>query len=109
MTHRYMTHREVWQMTTLRPARAVDAPEVWRDKKRHLWLMGLIAPTALFVMPPIIWGMNQLGWDAAAQAPPRIGPLLLSVLLPLLDLPFRADRPDPPGEGGGRLENDRAP
>jgi hypothetical protein len=24
----------------------------WRDKKRHLWLMGLIPPTALFVMLP---------------------------------------------------------
>ena len=38
----------------------------WRDRKRHLWLMGLIAPTALFVMLPLIWALNQAGWHAAA-------------------------------------------
>ena len=48
-------------MTTLRPetAQAADAPEVWVDKKRRLWLMGLIAPTALFVMLPIVWALNR--------------------------------------------------
>lgn len=37
---------------------APGRPEVeeWRDKKRYLWLMGLIAPTALVVMLPLIWG-----------------------------------------------------
>ena len=30
----------------------------WRDKKRYLWLMGLIAPTALFVMLPLVWAFN---------------------------------------------------
>ncbi|OMC50101.1 alkane 1-monooxygenase [Mycobacterium sp. IS-1264] len=98
-------------MTTLRPASgpetpAADAP-VWRDKKRHLWLMGLIAPTALFVMLPIIWGLNQLGWHAAAQAPLWIGPILLYVLLPLLDLHFGPDGQNPPDEVMERLENDR--
>ena len=43
-------------------------PTQWRDKKRYLWLMGLIGPTALFVVLPIIWGLNQLGWTAASQA-----------------------------------------
>ena len=33
----------------------------WRDRKRYLWLMGLIAPTALFVMLPLVWAFNQLG------------------------------------------------
>ena len=37
-------------------AEPAEAP-VWRDRKRRLWLMGLITPTALFVMLPLIWGM----------------------------------------------------
>src|SRR5215469_741544 len=105
-----MTHKEVWHMTTLRPqpneAQAAEAP-VWRDKKRHLWLMGLIAPTALFVMLPIAWGLNRLGWHAAAQVPLWIGPILLYVLLPILDLRFGPDGQNPPDEVMEQLENDR--
>ena len=29
--------------------------EQWRDTKRYLWLMGLIVPTAIFVMLPVVW------------------------------------------------------
>ena len=63
-------------MTTLESQVDQDtgAP-VWRDKKRRLWLMGLIAPTALFAMLPLIWGLNRLGWHAAAQVPLWIGPI----------------------------------
>src|SRR4051812_23926904 len=52
------------------PAMASDVSEIpgpaapvdqWRDKKRYLWLMGLIAPTALFVVLPMVWTLNQLG------------------------------------------------
>ena len=69
--------------------------------------MGLIAPTALFVMLPIVWGMNQLGWHAAAQVPLWIGPILLYILLPLLDLRFGPDGQNPPDEVMERLENDK--
>ena len=58
----------------------------WRDKKRYLWLMGLIAPTALFVMLPIVGAFNHAGWHVAAQVPFWIGPILLYILLPALDL-----------------------
>ena len=96
-------------MTTQLSSRAPDAPdpEVWRDKKRHLWLIGLIAPTALFVMLPIIWGMNRLGWHAGAQVPLWIGTILLYVLLPALDLFFGPDGQNPPDEVMERLENDK--
>lgn len=30
------------------------APLEWHDKKRYLWLLGLIPPTALFVVLPVI-------------------------------------------------------
>ena len=79
----------------------------WRDKKRYLWLMGLIAPTALFVMLPITWGLNRLGWHGAAQVPLWIGPILLYVLLPALDVFFGPDGQNPPDEVMERLENDK--
>jgi len=79
----------------------------WRDRKRYLWLMGLIAPTAVFAMLPLIWALNRFGWHGAAQAPLWIGPLLVYVLLPLLDLKFGPDGQNPPDEAMERLENDR--
>ncbi len=79
----------------------------WRDRKRHLWLMGLIAPTALFVMLPLVWGLNQWGWHAAAVVPFWIGPILLYILLPALDLRFGPDGQNPPEEVMERLENDK--
>ena len=88
------------------PSRELPATE-WRDKKRYLWLMGLIAPTALFVMLPITWGLNHLGWHGAAQVPLWIGPILLYILLPALDLFFGPDGQNPPDEVMERLENDR--
>ena len=98
-------------MTTLRPqvsqeSEAAEAP-VWRDKKRRLWLMGLIAPTALFVMLPFIWVMNQLGWQAGSQVLLWIGPILLYILLPILDLRFGSDGQNPPDEVMEQLENDK--
>ena len=79
----------------------------WRDRKRYLWLMGLIAPTALFVMLPLVWAFNQWGWHAVAQVPFWIGPILLYVLLPALDLRFGPDGQNPPDEVMERLENDK--
>jgi alkane 1-monooxygenase len=79
----------------------------WRDRKRYLWLMGLIAPTALFVVLPLVWATNQLGWHVVAQAFFWIGPFLLYVLLPALDLRFGPDGQNPPDEVMDRLENDK--
>ncbi len=58
---------EVTVVTSQLDSAAVPAAAPWRDKKRYLWLMGLIAPTALFVVLPVVWGLNQLGWTAASQ------------------------------------------
>jgi alkane 1-monooxygenase len=81
--------------------------EQWRDTKRYLWLMGLIVPTAIFVMLPLVWATNQLGWHTAAQAPLWIGPILLYVLLPLLDWRFGVDGQNAPDEVMEALENDK--
>jgi alkane 1-monooxygenase len=80
---------------------------VWHDKKRYLWLLGLVAPTMLILMLPIIWALNLAGWHTAAQAPFWIGPMLLYVLLPTLDLWIGPDGQNPPDEVMARLENDR--
>jgi alkane 1-monooxygenase len=79
----------------------------WRDKKRYLWLMGLIAPTALFVVLPLVWAINQMGWHVAAQVPFWIGPILLYIVLPALDRRFGPDGQNPPDEVMERLENDK--
>lgn len=92
-------------MTTVGEAK--PTAQQWRDKKRYLWLTGLVAPTMLFVMLPAIWAMNQQGWHTTSQALLWIGPLLLFVLLPALDLKFGADGQNPPEEAVERLENDR--
>jgi alkane 1-monooxygenase len=80
---------------------------VWRDKKRYLWLMGLIVPTLLLVILPIVCGMNQLGWRTASQALFWIGPFLLYILLPALDLRYGPDGQNPPDEEMDWLENDK--
>ena len=84
-----------------------DATLEWRDRKRYLWLMGLIAPTALFVVLPLIRLLNDAGWHAAAVAPLWIGPILVYLLLPTLDRFFGPDGQNPPDEVMERLENDR--
>ena len=81
--------------------------EQWRDKKRYLWLMGLIVPTAIFVVLPVVWAANQFGWHTAAQAPLWIGPILLYVLLPLLDWRYGTDGQNAPDEVMEALENDK--
>ncbi|OBH15562.1 alkane 1-monooxygenase [Mycolicibacter terrae] len=81
--------------------------QAWRDKKRYLWLMGLIAPTLIFTMLPFVWAMNRLGWHGAAQVPFWIGPILIYLLLPALDLRYGVDGQNPPDEVMAQLENDR--
>ena len=79
----------------------------WQDKKRYLWLLRLIAPTALLVILPIVWAMNRAGWHTASQVLFWIGPILVYVVLPLLDLRYGPDGQNPPDEVMERLENDR--
>ncbi|WP_194818361.1 alkane 1-monooxygenase [Nocardia sp. XZ_19_385] len=85
----------------------VAAPDHWRDRKRYLWLLGLVAPTSLGVAVALVWGCNKLGWQAVAPVWWWIGPILIYVLLPTLDLFFGPDGQNPPEEVMERLENDK--
>src|SRR5262245_9291179 len=82
-------------------------PKLWQDKKRHLWLLGLVVPTMLFLVLPLVWALNKAGLHTAAQLPLYIGPILLYVLLPALDLWIGADGQNPPDEVMAALENDK--
>ncbi len=79
----------------------------WRDRKRHLWLLGLILPTSLIVAVALAWLFGTVGWHAATPVVWWIGPILLYVLLPILDVFFGADGQNPPDEVMEYLENDK--
>ena len=95
-------------MTTSEAALPEQAVEIeWRDKKRYLWLLGLIAPTSVLVAAGFVWAFNQFGWQAVSPVWWWIGPILLFVILPTLDRFFGPDGQNPPEEVMERLENDR--
>ena len=79
----------------------------WRDRKRYLWLLGLILPTPLLVAVAFAWLFGKLDWTAATPVLWWIGPILLYVLLPILDTCFGHDGDNPPEEVIKHLENDK--
>ena len=74
--------------------------EQWKDKKRYLWLLGLMVPGfgALFAVAYL-----YTGWWALLLA----GPILINVAIPLLDLAFGLDPSNPPDDMIDELENDK--
>jgi alkane 1-monooxygenase len=74
--------------------------EQWRDKKRYLWLIGLVVPSLAFVG----YGMWTLtGWGAWFW----IGPVVILVIVPAIDLLTGLDRSNPPDDVIEALENDK--
>ncbi|WP_116203592.1 fatty acid desaturase [Amycolatopsis circi] len=72
----------------------------WHDRKRHLWLLGLVVP----LLPFAAIGLRAAtGSDAVLW----LGPLVVLVLVPLIDLVAGYDHTNPPDEVMEALEEDR--
>ncbi|WP_327151152.1 alkane 1-monooxygenase [Nocardia sp. NBC_01329] len=94
-------------MTTSEMGSRDEVAPQWRDRKRYLWLFGLVAPTALGLAAALVWICHRLGWQHVAPVWWWIGPLLVYVLLPTLDRLFGPDGQNPPEEAMRQLEHDR--
>jgi alkane 1-monooxygenase len=80
----------------------VDGTEVrWRDRKRYLWLLGLVVPLLPFGASR--W-LEYSGW---AEILWFSGPIWILVLIPLLDWLFGEDRSNPPEWAVEQLSEDR--
>ncbi|HET8560418.1 MAG TPA: fatty acid desaturase [Marmoricola sp.] len=72
----------------------------WRDRKRHLWLIGLVVPALAFVA----FGMHTLtGWAVWCW----LGPIVILGIVPAIDLVAGLDRSNPPDDVIEALEQDR--
>ncbi|WP_183095229.1 fatty acid desaturase [Nocardioides stalactiti] len=72
----------------------------WNDKKRYLWLLGLVVPSIAFLA---FAGYTLLGWSAALW----LGPILVFVIIPILDVMIGLDSENPPDDLIEALENDK--
>jgi alkane 1-monooxygenase len=75
-------------------------PATWTDGKRYAWLLGILIPVAPF----IAWGVASLTGFGAIYF---IGPVLVFVAFPLLDLAIGLDNTNPPDSVLKFLEQDR--
>jgi alkane 1-monooxygenase len=72
----------------------------WRDRKRYLWLIGLVVPSLAFLG----YGMHALtGWGVWFW----VGPIVILVIVPAIDLIAGLDRSNPPDDVIEALENDK--
>ncbi|MDF8265363.1 fatty acid desaturase [Luteipulveratus flavus] len=74
--------------------------EQWRDKKRYLWLLGLVIPSLaiIAIVTFLLTGWTWVVW---------IGPILILGIVPAIDLVAGLDRSNPPEEIIEALEKDR--
>ncbi len=78
----------------------VGSTETWRDPKRHLWLIGLVVPSLFFIGYA---GWLATGWPGLFW----IGPVVILVVVPAIDLFAGLDRSNPPDDVIEALEQDR--
>ncbi len=72
----------------------------WTDKKRYLWLIGLVMPS----LAAVAFVGNQLtGWGVWLW----VGPIVILGVVPAIDLFVGLDRSNPPDDVIDALENDK--
>ena len=77
-----------------------DSTREWRDRKRYLWLIGLVVPSLAFV------GFG--GWQLTGSGLWLwVGPVVILVIVPAIDLVAGLDRSNPPDDVIEALENDK--
>jgi alkane 1-monooxygenase len=74
--------------------------ERWQDRKRYLWLIGLVVPSLAFVALGL---RSATGWGGWLW----IGPVVVLVIVPAIDLLAGLDRSNPPDDVIEALERDR--
>jgi alkane 1-monooxygenase len=74
--------------------------EAWKDKKRYLWLIGLVVPSLAFVAAGvyIVTGVGAILW---------IGPIVILGVVPAFDLVVGLDSANPPDDAIETLEKDK--
>src|SRR3954447_7624063 len=75
------------------------AVPAWRDRKRYLWLLGLIIPALVALAWLTVWvtGLGVFWWA---------GPILMFGIIPVLDYLVGSDKANPPDSARAWLEND---
>ena len=95
-SRRFVNHRGMAASGTV----STGSTQQWRDGKRYLWLIGLVVPSLAFVG----FGMWSLtGWGVWFW----IGPIVILVIVPAIDLVAGLDRSNPPDDVIEALEKDR--
>jgi alkane 1-monooxygenase len=72
----------------------------WTDKKRYLWLIGLVVPSLAFIGFGMWW---LTGWGVWFW----VGPIVILGVVPAIDLVAGLDRSNPPDDVIEALEKDR--
>jgi alkane 1-monooxygenase len=75
-------------------------PATWTDPKRYAWLLGIIVPLAPFMA----WGLVSLTGVSAFWL---LGPVLVFIAFPILDIAVGMDATNPPDSVLKWLEQDR--
>lgn len=78
----------------------IDGKDVWRDRKRYLWPLGLVVPSLPFLAALLraLTGTDLFLW---------LGPVVLLAVVPLVDLVAGNDPTNPPDAVIDALEEDR--
>jgi alkane 1-monooxygenase len=88
------------QRTSKVSRRAPVVAQPWHDRKRYVWLLGLVVPT---LVPMSALGASLTGWSVFWWS----GPVLMFLVIPTLDYLVGPDSDNPPDSALAWLENDR--